>query len=821
MRSRPGIRVALVLGLLSGVDADSCPGSDLTAEQRDFFEKRVRPVLADHCQKCHNEDRSKGGLRLDALDPMLEGGDSGPAIVPGKPDESLLIEAVRHDGLAMPPSGTLPESAVADLTRWVEMGAPWPGTAGTRPRAAAASKSRITDEDRNFWSFRPIGEPAVPRLVEDEWSRNDVDRFILAKLQQEGLAPAPEADRPTLIRRLTLDLTGLPPTPEEVDAFVHDRASDAYERLVDRLLESPRYGERWGRHWLDLVRYAESDGHRQDAYRPQVWRYRDYVVDAFNRDVPYDRFLTEQLAGDELDPDDPTMRVATAYYRHGPYEFNQRNATGQWSDILNEVTDVTAEVFLGVSLACARCHDHKFDPILQEDYFRFQAFFTPLRHRDDLEVATPAELADYRVRCAAADLLAADVREELAKIERPYRLAAARDAVSKFPEEIQALLGRTPGSLSPYETQIFELSFRQVKEEWDKVGDKVKGPEKARYDALRKRLAELESLRPPMPGRAFTVTDVGPESPPTTIPGDRSGRTIEPGYLAVLGSEPAAIDSIAPGARTTGRRLALARWISRPDNPLSNRVIVNRIWQYHFGRGLVATSSDLGRLGEAPSHPELLDWLARRFVAQGRSFKAMHRLLLTSATYRQSALTPEADRARVVDPENRWLWRANRRRLEAEEIRDAALAVSGELDPACGGPSVDAARPRRALYMKVVRNSRDELMDAFDAPDGFLSTAQRNRTTTPTQALLLINSPWVIKRARAMAERLIREVPDDEAGQVARAYRLALGREASRSETVEAASFLSQQRAEAGGTIGALADFCHALLNTNEFLHVD
>ncbi len=368
------------------------------AAREQFFEQNVRPLLAQSCYACHGDKKQKGGLRLDSLEAILKGGESGPAVVPGKPEESLLVDAINYDGPEMPPTGKLGADKVAILSRWVSLGAPWPRTdrAAHAPLAmASVPRSKLTAADRAFWSLRSTIRPAVPGLADPQqnswssWSRNAIDRFILKALVGSGLAPAPEADKPTLIRRLSFDLTGLPPAPEEVDAFLADAGPDAYERLVDRLLASPRYGQRWGRHWLDLVRYAESDGHRQDALRPEAWRYRDYVVRAFNSDKPYDRFLTEQLAGDELDPDDIELRVATGYLRMGTYEYNQRNVPGQWAEILNDITDVTGEVFLGLSIGCARCHDHKFDPILQKDYYRLQAFFAALMPRDDLTTARP------------------------------------------------------------------------------------------------------------------------------------------------------------------------------------------------------------------------------------------------------------------------------------------------------------------------------------------------------------------------------------------------------------------------------------------------
>ena len=636
-----------------------------------------------------------------------------------------------------------------------------------------------------------------------------------------------------MIRRATFDLTGLPPTPEEVDAFLADDTADAYERLIDRLLASPRYGQRWGRHWLDLVRYAESDGYRQDAFRPHAWRYRDYVVRAFNTDKPYDRFLTEQLAGDELDPDDPELRVATGYLRLGTYEYNQRNVRGQWADILNDITDVTGEVFLGLSIGCARCHDHKFDPILQKDYYRLQAFFTPLLPRDDLTLATPRQWADYQAKRAAWKKAAADILRQIEALERPYRDKGTASAIAKFPDEIKAILAKPETDRSLLERQLGALAFRQIAFEHDQVPSLLKGTAKARWDELHEALKRYDDLRPVAPDPVLTATDLGPVSPPTVIPGDRKQEPIEPGYLSVLDPEPARIEPSPAAPQSTGRRLALARWLSRPDNPLSTRVIVNRVWQYHFGRGLAGTSSDFGRMGESPSHPELLDWLATEFVANGWHIKPLHRLILTSATYRQAAQRSESDLAagQRIDPENRLLWKRTVQRLDAEEIRDAMLAASGELDPAIGGPSVPTSRPRRTIDTRVIRNSRDALLDAFDAADGTSSTPRRNTTTTATQALLLINGEWALARAKALAARLERLEPSstDDRDRIVLAYRLAFGRQPEPDEIAEAMAFIkrqakllphSAQRSITAADHDALVDFCHVLLNSNEFLYV-
>ncbi len=555
---------------------------------------------------------------------------------------------------------------------------------------------------------------------------------------------------------------------------------------------------------------------------------------AFNTDKPYDCFLTEQLAGDELDPDDPEMQVATGYLRLGTYEYNQRNVRGQWADILNDITDVTGEVFLGLSIGCARCHDHKFDPILQKDYYRLQAFFTPLLLRDDLAMATPRQFAEYRRKYATWENSANAILHQIKAIEQPYRDKGTASAIAKFPDEIKEILARPHKERSLLEEQLGALAFRQIAFEHDQVPLLLKGTAKARWNELQEAIKRYDALRPVLPDPVMAATDLGPVSPPTVIPGDRKQQVIEPGYLSVLDPGPAHITPSPVAPQSTGRRLALAHWLGRPDNPLSTRVIVNRLWQYHFGRGLTGTSSDFGRMGEPPTHPELLDWLATEFVAGGWHLKSMHRLILTSATYRQASVRSESDLAtsQRIDPENRLLWKRTVQRLDAEQIRDAMLAVSGELDPAIGGPSAPTALPRRTIDTRLVRNIRDALLEAFDAADGTFSTPRRNTTTTATQALLLINGDWTLARANSLATRLerLQSSSTDNRDQIGRAYRLTFARLPEPDEIAEATAFLNHQanrlswpaqRSKTRPDHAALVDFCHVLLNSNEFLYVD
>lgn len=795
----------VALWVASGPIADSAEPA-LPSEQAVFFEKEVRPLLAGRCFKCHGDKEQKGGLRLDHPASILAGGDSGPALVRGKAEESLLVDAINYQSLEMPPDGKLSDAEIAVLTRWVQLGAPWPNA----DKAPSPAVGKITDEDRQWWAFQPLRSPEPPLVDDGDWSKTEVDRFLFQKLSEVGLRPAPEADRRTLIRRATFDLTGLPPSPAEVQAFVDDPSPHAYEALIERLLASRAYGQRWARHWLDLVRYADSDGYRADEYRPNAWRYRDYVVKAFNDDKPYDRFVQEQLAGDELFPGDAEALTATGYLRNGIYEYNARDARGQWKVILDDLTDTTGDVFLGLGLQCARCHDHKFDPILQKDYYRLQAFFTAILPKDDLPAASAAEQAAYAERLAAWEAKTADLRRQIAEIEAPHRKAAEEQAVNRFPPDIQAMIRKPPGEREPLEHQLAELAYRQVYYEWDHLDRRIKGEEKDKWLAIKKELAAFEKDKPEPPPLVMAAFDLGNRAAPVLIP-KKGDEPVEPGFLTLLDERPAEIAPLPGTPNTTGRRAALARWLTRPDHPLTTRVIVNRVWQYHFGRGLAANASDFGKLGGPPTHPDLLDWLASRFVADGWSFKQLHRRIMLSAAYRQAAAHPEMTAGRLKDPENRYYWRANVQRLDAEQIRDAIYAATGELKIDYGGPGAASEEPRRSIFLRVMRNNRVPFLDAFDAPFWIASAASRDVTTTPIQSLLLINSQFMLQRAEAFAHRLFDQVQGDQKQMIDLAHQLAFGRPAGVDETAAAEDFLREQvaRIDAERANAADAAFVH------------
>lgn len=711
------------------------------------------------------------------------------------------------------PSGSVEPSATLDA--WVQI---------PKPRA----RGPIREDERAWWAFQPLRPGCPPAGAPGD--ANAIDAWVRAGLASAGRTMSMPAEPRVLVRRMSLDLTGLPPEPEAVEGFEREVLElglrEATGRLADRLLASPAYGERWARLWLDLVRYAESDGYRVDDPRPNAWRYRDWVIAAANADLPYDQFVQAQLAGDELWPEDPVRaRVATSYFRHGIYEYNNRDARGQWQTILNDITDVTADVFLGVSLQCARCHDHKYDPLLQKDYFRLQAFFAPLVQRDDLPAATAAEVAAHESAMAAWRAKAGPALAAIEEIEARARARAERGAMSRLPEDVQELMKRPASGRTPLEERVARLAFRQVEYEWARLESHVKKEDKEPLAQLRAQLAAIQRERPkPLPG-AMTISELAGPAPEVRMP---KGECVEPGFLSVLDPGPAKFGGAGVPPGTSGRRTALARWMTSRGNPLVPRVIANRVWQQHFGTGLVASGNDFGLLGERPSHPELLDWLAQELVESGWSLKRLHRLIVTSAAYGQAGARVGADgRA----PDTRRLEGYPLRRLDAEQLRDSLLAVSGELRKAAGGPAADARQPVRAVYTKVLRNTRDALLGVFDSPEQFCSTARRNTTTTPLQALHLMNSRFVEERARAVAS-WVAEREATAGGRVELAYRRVLGRSPTVEEQGRAVEFLGRQAGMAGRELKpgmepyqperrALADFCHVLLNSNEFLHVD
>ena len=728
-----------------------------------------------------------------------------------------------------------------------------PALAGDAP-----ARHSFTAEQRSYWALQKVTRPALPAVHNPVWVRNPIDAFVVSQLEAKGLTPSPPADRVTLIRRVSLDLIGLPPTPEEVEAFLADRSPNAYENVVDRLLGSPNYGERWARHWLDLARYAESEGFKSDETRPNAWRYRDYVIDALNHDKPYDRFVQEQIAGDELWPEDPGARVATAFNRHYPDESNARNLLQRRQEILNDITDTVGSVFLGLTYGCARCHNHKFDPILQADYYRLQAFFANIRAMDDFALIGPQAIRRRQEQMTVWEEKTQSIRNEMSAIVAPKRKQMVDELFAKYPREIQDAILKPAGERTPIEWQMYYKAKPYMNPSDDEVVENLKEKDKSRWSNLNAELTKYANLYPGDLPVGTGIADVSRQTPETHVLSvgvyDAPKEKVEPGFLTILDPSPARV-STPSGIESTGRRTALASWLTDPQNPLPARVMVNRLWHYHFGRGIVATPSDFGSMGERPTHPALLDWLASELVRRRWSLKAMHRLMVTSNTYQQSSLFNET--ATKADPQDLWLWRFPRQRLEAEVIRDSALWVSGRLNLEMSGPSIFPELPpgmesrggwrvtdsvperdRRSVYVFVRRNTRYPLFEAFDMPDTHESCARRNVTTTAPQALSLLNSRLTLEWAQAFAGRVLAAAGASTEDQIDMAFRLAYSRRPESSENEIAKAFFKRQRdllsekpqdqlamptafsaSSDPLSAAALVDFCHVLINSNEFVY--
>lgn len=723
--------------------------------------------------------------------------------------------------------------------------------------------------DNRYWAYRPVERPAVPDVQHPEQLSTPIDAFILSRLEARQLTLAPEATREELLRRAKFDLHGLPPTPAEREQFLGDTEPRAFERLVDRLLDSPLYGERWGRIWLDVVRFADTAGYNADPLRPLAYKYRDYVIRSFNRDTPYDRFVLEQLAGDELFPDHAEALIATGFIRLPPDESNASNVPLARQDQLNDLTTAVGAIFLGQSLGCAQCHDHKFDAISQLDFYRIQAFFSAIIPIEEFPVGTPTELTNYEERMARWLEAGAAPRQELQQMEVQAKQQVAQERRMRFPTEVLAALDTLPEQRTTLQRQYAFYAERQL-EILNSAIEKSWTAEQKQRRAELQQIVKRWSSEKPKPPRTVSATGTidGPQTPPTFLLAggsyDKPLEEVQPGFLSAV-SEQSTAEIVAPRAGVTGRRTALARWLTDPRNPLPARVMVNRLWQGHFSKGLVDNANDLGVQTPAPKHPELLDWLASEFVSQGWSLKAMHRLIMSSRVYRQA--TRPADTAAALalvaerDPGNQLFSHFERHRIDAESLRDALLSVSGLLNPRMEGPGVRpelppqfkgrdwevttsvAERQRRSIYIQVKRNLPYPFLQAFDSPDTFESCARRQVTTTGPQALTLLNSDSVLRYAQAFAGRLLREQPSAPAHALVReAYLLAYAREPRPEEVAVATQFLELQagaiapRQQANEPLAlplpfpkfldpaqgaALVDFCHALFNSNEFLYVD
>lgn len=781
----------------------------------EFFEKQIRPLFIEHCSECHGEDTQESDLRLDSYAGIIRGGGSGPAIVPGKPEQSLLLSAVGYadEALQMPPGGKLPAKSIALLTRWVAMGAPHPKSAEPLVPKASDARDELA-EAKQFWAFQPVVRPKIPAPEQSGWVKNPLDAFVLADLEAHHLAPAPPATKRVLIRRATFDLIGLPPTPEEIEAFLADESPQAFARVVDRLLASPHYGERWGRHWLDVARYADSNGLDENVAHGNAWRYRDYVIDAFNEDKPYDQFLIEQIAGDLISegPGDVEPLIATGFLVLGPKVLAEQDTVKLRMDIIDEQIDTFGKAFLGLTLGCARCHDHKFDPISTRDYYALAGIFKSTRTMESLKtvakwnenvIASPEQLEEKRRHDA--------------------RVAAKKTAIQKVVDRANALLFSQTGEKIPKDAE------KQYPQET-----------KSELKSLRAELKQLEASAPVLP-TAMGVAEAEPVNVRIHVRGSHLtlGEEVARGIPAVLTDAPLEIDA------SRGGRLALARWLVDPQNPLTARVMANRLWRWHFGAGIVATPDNFGFAGARPVNQPLLDWLAAEFVASGWSIKHMHRRIMLSNTYRMSSAANAANAA--IDPENRRHWRAETRRLEAEAIRDSLLAVAGLLDARMGGSLLQVENRKyifnhtskdkttydflgRSVYLPVIRNNLYAGFSLFDYAQADVPEGNRATSTIAPQALFMLNGDLPLRASAALAERLLRERPDDASARVRRLYELALGRVSSERETARLVEFvgaLAEEFRRPGPNAkddpirAAWTAACQAVLASNEFVYVE
>ena len=821
----------------------SALATPITEGETDFASD-ILPLVEKRCAACHFGEDGEAGLSLVSREGMLRGGKSGPAVVPGDPRASLVMAKISGAKPAMPPVGqSLSAAEVEAFRRWIAEGAASEGGGPSRTGA--------------WWSLRPLSKPPVPDAAPD-WARNEIDRFVWTRLDTLGLGPSAEADRTTLIRRLSYNLHGLPPDPAEVDAFVHDPRADAYERLVDRLLASPRYGERWGRHWLDVVHYGESHGYDKDKARRNSWPYRDYVIESLNQDKPYSRFIREQLAGDVLWPSDPDGVIATGFIAAGPWDYvghaELREGTKDKSIARlldrDDMVATTMSTFNSLTVHCARCHDHKFDPIRQADYYALQAVFSGVDRAeqpyfDDPETHVLGRELWFRIGDVETALL--PYARILADAQSPAirQLGKEKNQLAEERKDLLPKVGETDTPRAIARREEIAERLREIDAERKQLAiDLMNKDVRNAYESLVTRLERLRADFAALPQPAYVYSAsryfkaYGRFTPAWTA---------RPVHLLGKGSVEAPLGRAHPGAvaavpglaarfeldRSSGEgaaRAALAAWLADPSNPLTWRSIVNRVWHYHFGRGIVESPNDFGRMGALPTHPDLLDWLAVDFRDGGGSLKALHRKILTSATYRQSS-GPDAAGARV-DSDNRFLWRMNRTRLDAEAVRDAVLTVADQLDLEMGGPSAEhfyfkddhspvydyarfdvtspAAR-RRSVYRFLVRSVQDPFMESLDCADPSLLVPKRNSTLTAVQALALLNDPLVIEQTRRFAERL-RSAGSHPAAQIDAAVRIALGRAASETEITELGAHTRKY---------GLEHAVRLLLNSNEFIFVD
>ena len=933
------------------------------AEKVEFFNSQVKPILQQNCFQCHGGDEVEGGLQLTSREKILEGGDYGAAVSLENPADSFLLQMVGYgqETAQMPPDSRLDDTSLKILAKWIHIGLPYPVQyTNVQPESKTSS---------DYWAYRPLKRPQVPPVQAADWVSNPIDAFILARLEAHGLTPAAPASKLTLIRRVYYDLTGLPPSPEAVEAFLNDTSPDAYEKRIDKLLKSPRYGEKWGRHWLDLVRYAETNGYENDSDKPYVWRYRDYVINAFNKDKPYDEFIKEQLAGDELDTVTTETIIATGYHRLGVWDDSPADRKLARYDYLDDIVSTTGQVLLGMTIGCARCHDHKIDPISTRDYYSLLAFFhdiTPNNRGPLADIGTPEQQAVRDKRLAEKRLAEQEAQDKLFEIQEIIKIELAkniseaivpdvpvspmrnltyrfyRDIFEQFPDDFDALEPAAEGrlfsnlfSLAPAsrkkdislvfegtlqvpEDAIYtfhinlrgacrlilngykvaeligtrdievalkngEVSIRleyfnkdidkpQLEVSWSGTNfekQPLSTNATINFNELLKTHAELietnESLktlvdqqkelkkqrdqrrrqRVPYDHQALAVSE-GKQTPTHILRRGNPhlvGREVKPAFPEVLNPPAVDIPPVPEDAKPSGKRRILAEWVTNAENPLTARVMVNRIWQHHFGRGIVRSTNDFGQLGTSPTHPELLDWLASEFIATGWRLKAMHKLIMTSNAYRMSAQSNS--RCVQQDANNDLFWRFDMRRLTAEEIRDTVLWITGKLNFKMGGPSIfpelpkevlaTSSRPRsvwgqsppeeanrRSVYVKVKRSLLVPILNQFDQANTDSTCPVRFSTTVPTQSLTMLNGNFINDQALAFANRMRWEGGVTAEDRVRFGLRLVLCREPESSEVQQALTFMQElQQHEGVSPEVALDRFALLALNLNEFIFLD
>ena len=826
----------LLFSSLPLIAQDNDAPQQLTAEQVKFYIEKVQPILLNNCFACHGPGSSvKANLFMGNRKDILAGGDSGPAAIAGNSEESLIVQALNYDGYEMPPKGKLPQDQIDIIAKWIDEGLLIPtDQESARPEQHASPyKTEVNDETKSFWQHQKVTTPDIPKVKNKKWVTNPIDNFVLSRLENEGITPASPADRAHLIRRAYYDLTGLPPTLDAVNQFVASKDPGAYEKLLDELLKSPQYGEKWGRHWLDLVRYAESNSYERDGTKPFAWRFRDYVIKSFNEDKPYDLFIKEQLAGDEFEQLTEDSITATGYYRLGIWDDEPVSQKQALYDDLDDIIATTSQVFLGLTMNCARCHDHKLDPIPQKDYYRFLAFFSGFRRygvrgHDTVESASIGPIA-----VNADAKMQADMRQQLDR--------ELRDVDGK----INHVNNRLQGLMTPPEKEDFRAVEVRVDIARKYAGKGLSEKLVQEYEAAVKRRQVILDTRPDEIAKTLVIKEVGPQARETfvLIRGNANAESdkVEPGFPTVL-SPPEAVINPSPHGKSSGRRTTMANWIASPENPLTARVMANRLWQHHFGVGIVETSNNFGAGGLAPTNPELLDYLASEFVAGDWKIKRMHKMIMMSSTYRLSSNTTNSGLEH--DPANRLVWRFNPRRLSSEEVRDSILAANGSLNLRMGGPSFypiippevlhgqsrpgagwgnssEEDRARRSVYIFVKRSLVEPLMADFDFADVDSSCPVRFTTTQPTQSLQLMNSEFSNRQAAKFAQYLKQQSPDDLAAQIKLALSQTTQRTPSQQDIQRGQDLIAELKGLGISEDDALKYFCLVTFNLNEFLYID